>query len=76
MYLVFGKSLQMNMNSTSEMMNSYRMTFNFTNKSEEHSKQGMASQLLGEVVVLSVYFIIGVIGNSIVLAVYRYQIKR
>ncbi|XP_052078219.1 5-hydroxytryptamine receptor-like [Mytilus californianus] len=57
------------------MMNSYRMALNFTNKSEEYLKQGMAKHLMADVVVLSLYLIICVIGNSIVLAVYRFQMK-
>ncbi|CAG2257287.1 unnamed protein product [Mytilus edulis] len=67
--------MQMNTTSTSEMMNSYRMAINFTNTSEEYLEQGMAKHLMADVVVLSVYLIIGIIGNSIVLAVYRFQMK-
>lgn len=63
------------MNSTSEMMNLYTMDLNFTNKSEEYRTQDMAKHLMANVVVLSLYLIIGVIGNMIVLAVYRFQMK-
>lgn len=52
------------MNSTSEMMNLYTMDLNFTNKSEEYRTQDMAKHLIANVVVLSLYLIIGVIGNS------------
>ncbi|VDI55471.1 Hypothetical predicted protein [Mytilus galloprovincialis] len=51
------------------------MAINFTNTSEEYLDQGMAKHLMADVVVLSVYLIIGIIGNSIVLAVYRFQMK-
>ncbi|XP_063414988.1 thyrotropin-releasing hormone receptor-like [Mytilus trossulus] len=65
----------MQMNSASETKNSFRMAINFTNTSEEYLEQGMAKHLMADVVVLSVYLIIGIIGNSIVLAVYRFQMK-
>ncbi|XP_063413545.1 mu-type opioid receptor-like [Mytilus trossulus] len=63
------------MNSTSELVNLHTMDLNFTNKSEEYRTQAMAKHLIANVVVLSLYLVIGVIGNMIVLAVYRFQMK-